>query len=68
MDVIEEKTGIPASTTSTALVEAMREMGIARVAIASPYPQWVNDRLVKFLSDRGIETVAVIGAGTDGRG
>lgn len=58
MDIIEEKTGIPASTTSTALVEAMREMDIARVAIASPYPQWVNDRLVKFLSDRGIETVA----------
>jgi len=37
-DLIEEKTRIPATTTATALVEAMREMHIARVAIASPYP------------------------------
>ena len=45
-DMIEERTGIPSSTTSTALVEAMREMGIARVAITSPYPRWLNARLV----------------------
>ena len=37
--VIEERTGIPATTTSTALTEAMREMGVAKVALASPYPQ-----------------------------
>lgn len=51
---IREKTGIPATTTATALVEAMREMGIARVAVASPYPQWLNDRLGAFLKNHGI--------------
>ena len=56
--VIEERTGIPATTTSTALTEAMREMGVARVALASPYPKWLNERLTTFLEDKGIEVVA----------
>ena len=56
--VIEERTGIPATTTSTALTEAMREMGVAKVALASPYPKWLNERLTVFLKDKGIEVVA----------
>jgi len=54
---IREKTGIPATTTASALVEAMREMGIARVAVASPYPQWLNDRLGAYLKAHGIAVV-----------
>jgi maleate isomerase len=64
-DLIEEKTGIPATTTATALVEAMREMHIARVAIASPYPQWLNERLVSFLAGKGIEVVREKGLNTE---
>ncbi len=56
--VIQDRTGIPATTTSTALVEAMREMGVAKVALASPYPQWLNDKLGVFLADKGIDVVA----------
>ncbi len=58
IEVIQDRTGIPATTTSTALVEAMREMGVAKVALASPYPQWLNDKLGVFLADKGIEVVA----------
>ena len=64
-DLIEERTGIPATTTSTALVEAMRAMGVARVAIASPYPRWLNERLVSHLEGKGIETVAEKGLDTE---
>lgn len=63
--VIKDKTGIPATTTSTALVEAMRETGVSRVAIASPYPQWLNERLVEFLRNHGIQTVAEKGLNTE---
>ena len=56
--VIQDRTGIPATTTSTALVEAMREMGVTKVALASPYPQWLNDKLGVFLADKGIDVVA----------
>jgi len=57
VDVIEKGTGIPATTTTTALVEAMREMGVTRVALASPYPQWLNERLTAYLADHGIKVV-----------
>ena len=57
VDVIEKGTGIPATTTTTALVEAMREMGVTRVALASPYPKWLNERLTSYLADHGIKVV-----------
>jgi maleate isomerase len=60
-DVIEKTTGIPATTTATALVEAMREMKVSRVAIASPYPKWLNERLASFLAGKGIEVVRETG-------
>lgn len=64
-DVIEQKTGIPATTTATALVEAMREMNVSRVAIASPYPKWLNERLVSFLAGKGIVVVRERGLDTE---
>lgn len=64
-DLIESGTGIPATTTATALVEAMREMKISRVAIASPYPKWLNERLVSFLTGKGIEVVREKGLDTE---
>ncbi len=64
-ELIKERTGIPATTTSTALVEAMRAMGVSRVAIASPYPKWLNERLITFLDDKGIKTVAEKGLDTE---
>jgi maleate isomerase len=65
IDVIKDRTGVPATTTSTALVEAMRAMSISRVAIASPYPKWLNERLVTFLKEKGIETVTEKGLDTE---
>ena len=64
-DLIESGTGIPATTTATALVEAMREMKVSRVAIASPYPKWLNERLVSFLAGKGIEVVRERGLDTE---
>lgn len=64
-EAIFEKTGIPATTTASALVEAMRASNISRVAIASPYPQWLNDRLVTFLKDHDIEAVREKGLNTE---
>ena len=65
IEVIKAKTGIATTTTSTALVEAMREMGVTKVAIASPYPQWLNDLLSKFLDNLGIQVVAEKGLGIE---
>ncbi len=62
---IREHTGIPATTTSAALVEALKAVGARRVAIVSPYPVWLNERLAGLLKGNGLEVLAARGLGDD---
>lgn len=55
---IESKTGIPTTTTSTAIVEALKSLGLAAVAIASPYPERTNRLLADYLRFAAFEVVA----------
>ena len=50
-------TGLPATTTSTAMVAALRQIGARRVAVASPYMPDVELKLVEFLAASGFEVV-----------
>lgn len=59
-------TGIPATTTSLALVEALRAVQARRVVIASPYPVWLNERLAALMKRNGLEVLAARGLGDDG--
>jgi maleate cis-trans isomerase len=58
---IEAATGKKATTTSTALVEAIRHFGVTRVALGSAYTQRVNDIAKSFLQASGIEVTDVKG-------
>ena len=60
---IEKRTGIPALTTSTAVVEALNTMKMKRIAIATPYSDWVNQAERKFLEDSGFEVSTIKGLG-----
>ncbi|KUI46968.1 maleate cis-trans isomerase [Mycobacterium sp. GA-1199] len=51
--------GVPASSTSIAFVDALRHLGIRRVAVAASYPHDVAEHFVRFLSADGIEVVAM---------
>lgn len=55
-----------ASTTSGALVEALAVLGVERLAIATPYIAAVTDRLVTFLAEHRVATVASEGLGLIG--
>lgn len=56
--------GAPAScTTSGALVAALRQLGVTKLAIATPYVEPVTRRLVGFLAEHGVRTVASEGLG-----
>jgi maleate isomerase len=55
---IVDATKIPTTTTSTAINEALKYLGVKHVAIASPYPEWLNDRLAKFLESSGFHIAA----------
>ena len=54
---ITEATGLPATTTSTAMVKALKSMGIERLALASPYTPDVEAAFVSFLEGHGFKIV-----------
>lgn len=52
-----------ATTTSGALVESLRLLGVSRIGVVTPYIDSVTDRLLTFLGEHGIETGSSIGLG-----
>lgn len=52
--------GIPASSTSLAFVDAIRHLGLERVAIAATYPEEVSRHFLKLLQDAGVEVVSLV--------
>jgi len=60
---IEAATGIPSIATATAVIEALRSLGITRVSVATPYPDEVNRREAAFLESNGVSVVNLRGLG-----
>jgi maleate cis-trans isomerase len=65
---VSDAAGVPASSTSFAFVNAVRHLGLRRVAVAATYPRDVAERFVSFLgvevvslSCKGIVTAAEVG-------
>ena len=56
---VEEAAGAPASSTSFAFVNAIRHLGLRRVAVAATYPADVAERFAGFLDHAGVEVVAL---------
>ncbi|RUW36306.1 hypothetical protein EOA38_06300 [Mesorhizobium sp. M1E.F.Ca.ET.041.01.1.1] len=47
--IIEDASGVPAVTTSGSAIAALRALDLKRLAVFSPYDEWVSSRLVAFL-------------------
>ena len=60
---IEKESGVPATTTSTAMVEALKRLKISRVAVCHPYVKLMGERLKAFLEGHGVNVVNVVGLG-----
>ncbi len=60
---IRDATGIRATTTLTAVVAALRQLGITRLAVATSYLPDIDARLVNVLHGSGFEVVAIRGLG-----
>ncbi len=54
---IEAATGKRATTTSTALIEALRYLGVTRVGLGSAYDDKVNALAKSFLQENGVEVL-----------
>lgn len=52
---MEDASGKPATTASTALLEALALLGIRRIAIAAPWSEAMNKSVVSFMEANGVE-------------
>lgn len=56
-------TGIQATTSMTAVVDALRALGIRRPAVATPYIREMDEKLTEVLRQSGFTIVAIEGLG-----
>lgn len=56
---LAERLGAPVATTSLATVEALARLGIGRVHLVSPYPDWLTRGAQGYLAAAGIEVLDV---------
>jgi len=59
MAVIERAAGVPAVATSPSVVEALRFFGARRISVVTPYPEWNNRMLRRYLEGMGFEVLSL---------
>jgi arylmalonate decarboxylase len=64
-EVVTRTSGLPATTMSSGVVEALKAVGAKRVAVATAYNDEVNRRLHVFLLEHAIEPLVVTGLGIE---
>ncbi|CAN5613394.1 Asp/Glu/hydantoin racemase [soil metagenome] len=57
--LLNEVSGLPSVTMSTAVVDALTATGCRKVAVATAYGEAVNERLRSFLGESGFEVTAL---------
>jgi maleate isomerase len=66
LDIIqrmENVSGVPCTTTTTAAVRALKALGSKKLSVVTPYPDEINRRLQSFLADSGFEVLTLKGLG-----
>jgi len=56
--LLSDECGVPATTSTLALLEACRVYGVTRLGLATPYTEDVNERVVATYAAQGIEVTA----------
>jgi maleate cis-trans isomerase len=57
VELIERTARVPAVATSRSVVAALRSFGAQRISVATPYPEWNNQRLRAYLAAQGFEVL-----------
>lgn len=56
-------TGLPCTSTAEAIVSALAELGVQRIAVASPYHDGLNAQWRAFLTECGLDVTIIRGLG-----
>ena len=68
LERLRAETGLPVSTMTEAVIEGLRSVGAARIAVATAYSDLVNARLADFLGRAGFDVLSMKGFGLTGFG
>jgi maleate isomerase len=60
---VEKVVGVPATTTLTSIMFAIRRLDITRIALALPYPDELNELERKYFEAEGLNVVSMKGLG-----
>lgn len=63
LDDISQKWGVPASTDLEAIIAAVKHLGAHRVALATRWKPPVNQRLVSYLGEAGLDAGSIANSG-----
>ena len=61
----EAAAGVPVESANSALMKLAAHRKVRRVAVVSPYPEWLLAPLNKFVTDSGFEVVNIVGLGLE---
>ena len=61
--LIEDVAKVPATTTSTSVVKALKELEISKISVVSPYEDWLNEKLKAFFEAHGFTVLKIKGLG-----
>lgn len=67
VEEIRALVGCPVVATSAAMIEALRSLGVKRIALATPYLDSVNEPERRFFEANGINVVTLRGLGLSGK-
>jgi maleate isomerase len=59
VELIQRTAGVAAVATSPSVVEALRFFGAHRISVATPYPEWNNQQLRRYLEAMGFEVLNI---------
>jgi maleate cis-trans isomerase len=62
-DAMSCRSGVACVTTASAIVHALRALGVERIAVATPYHEALNRHEARFLEECGFEIAAIKGLG-----
>ena len=61
IETMQKHMACPCTTTSTAVVDALKAVGAKKLCVGTPYPDWVNRLEEEFLEQSGFQVVQIRG-------
>ncbi len=58
--VLSLEAGYPVATASLAILRALGVLGAARIALVSPYPEWLTERAATFWQAAGLDVAQIV--------